>query len=98
MRGSAYSANSGAFQLVETAPSGLLCVKSSRHWKWLKKYRYIPNVLSFCEVKREPGPIVHSKYSKHPLFEKNVAKLLEFDSFNLPDSTYCYYRSNESVY
>lgn len=23
---------SGAFQLVETAPSGLLCVKSSRHW------------------------------------------------------------------
>lgn len=26
------SANSGAFQLVETAPRGLLCVKSSRHW------------------------------------------------------------------
>ena len=36
MRGIAYSANSGAFQLVETAPRGLLCVKSSRHWKWLK--------------------------------------------------------------
>lgn len=39
MRGIAYSANSGAFQLVETAPRGLLCVKSSRHWKWLKKCR-----------------------------------------------------------
>lgn len=36
MRGIAYLANSGAFQLVETAPSVLLCVKSSRHWKWLK--------------------------------------------------------------